>query len=80
MHEKKLWRDLAVTVIKVGYLNDLSYFLLGEAANGLGLRDAARNYYVRAIEAQKVDKTCSGDFNTCEGFDVPKLAAAGVGK
>lgn len=67
-------------MIKVGYLNDLSYFLLGEAATGLGLHDAARTYYVRAVEAQKAGKTCGGDFNTCEGFDVPKLAAAGVGK
>lgn len=80
MHGKKSWRDLAVAVIKVGYLNDLSYFLLGEAANGLGLHDAARTYYARAIDAQQAGKTCGGDFNTCEGFDVPKLAAAQRGK
>ncbi len=48
LHEKKAWRDLAVSVIKVGYLNDLSYFFMAEAAAGLNLREAARAYYARA--------------------------------
>jgi Zn-dependent protease with chaperone function len=80
MHEKQSWRDLAVAVVKNGYLNDLTYFLLGEAAKGLGLPDAARAYYSRALEAQKAGKTCGGVFNTCEGFDIPQLAAAAISK
>jgi Zn-dependent protease with chaperone function len=70
LHDKNQWRELALAVIKVGYLNDLSYFLLGEAALGLGFRDAAKNYYARALEARKADKTCDGVFNTCEGFEI----------
>lgn len=78
MHEKKSWRELAVSLVRVGYQNDLSYFLLAEAANGLGLKDAAKTYYTRAFEAQKAGKTCDGTFNTCEGLDVPKLVQAAL--
>ncbi|MCW5603198.1 MAG: M48 family metallopeptidase [Burkholderiales bacterium] len=78
MHEKRQWRDLAVAVMKVGYLNDLSYFLLAESAAGLGFRDAARVYYARAREAHKAGKTCEGGFNTCEGFDVVKVVEAAL--
>lgn len=70
LHDKSQWRELALAVMKVGYLNDLSYFLLGEAALGLGFRDTAKNYYARALEARKADKTCEGVFNTCEGFEI----------
>jgi Zn-dependent protease with chaperone function len=68
LHEKRAWRDLAVAVIKVGYLNDLSYFFLSEAAEGLGLKGAARTYSTRAVEAAKAGNTCAGAFDTCEGF------------
>lgn len=70
LHDKNQWRELALSVMKVGYLGDLSYFLLGEAALGLGFRDAAKIYYARALEARKADKTCEGAFNTCEGFEI----------
>ncbi len=35
-HDKKALCDLAVSEMNVGYQNDLSYFLPGEAANGCG--------------------------------------------
>jgi Zn-dependent protease with chaperone function len=76
MHERQSWRDLAVSLLRVGYDNDLSYFLLAEAANGLGLKGAAKTYYERALAAHKAGKTCDGTFNTCEGFDIPKQAQA----
>ena len=76
MHDKQAWRELAVAIVKNGYVNDLTYFLLAEAAKGLKLTDAAKTYYSRALEAQKAGKTCSGLFNTCEGFEVQKAAAA----
>jgi Zn-dependent protease with chaperone function len=68
LHEKQAWRELAIRVVKVGYENDLSYYLLAEAAKGLGLQDAAAAYYKRAAEAQAGGKTCGGAFNTCDGF------------
>jgi Zn-dependent protease with chaperone function len=73
LHDKKAWRDLAVSVMNVGYQNDLSYFLLGEAAAGLGLKDAAQEYYRKAMEAQKAGYDCG---SSCEGFDVRKMAAS----
>lgn len=78
LHAGGQWRDLAIAVMKVGYLNDLSYFLLGEAATGLGFGDVAKTYYLRAREARKADKSCDGAFNTCEGFEIPKLVDAAL--
>src|SRR5437016_5250823 len=76
LHDRRLWRDLAVAVLQVGYLGDLSYFMLAEAARGLGLREAASTYYRRALDAGK-EYGCGGD---CEGFNVPKLASAALGR
>ena len=76
LHGRKQWRDLAVSVLQVGYLGDLSYFMLAEAARGLGLREAASAYYKRALDAGK-EYGCGGD---CEGFNVPKLASAALGR
>jgi Zn-dependent protease with chaperone function len=77
LHDKGAWRDLAVAVMQVGYLSDLSYFMLGEAARGLGLTEAAGAYYRRALEAGKQYGCGSGGFS-CEGFEVQKRAAAAL--
>ncbi len=76
LHGRRQWRDLAVAVLQVGYLGDLSYFMLAEAARGLGLREAASTYYKRALDAGK-EYGCGAD---CEGFNVPKLASAALGR
>lgn len=78
LHNKNQWRELAVAVVKTGYLNDLSYFLLGEAATGLSFKDVANIYYARALEARKADKSCDGVFNICEEFDIPQRIAAAL--
>lgn len=79
LHEKNQWRELAVAVVKVGYFNDLSYFLLGEAATGLGFREVAKTYYERALEARKAGRTCEGAFNTCGEFAIAERIAAVLG-
>jgi predicted Zn-dependent protease len=53
LHAKAAWRDLAVAVMQVGYLSELSYFMLAEAAKGLGFAEASTIYYRRASEAGK---------------------------
>jgi len=74
LHEKQAWRDLAISVVQTGYLSDLSYFLLAEAAQGLGLKDAAATYYKRALEAgAKYGCGAESGFD-CEGFDVQNRA------
>jgi predicted Zn-dependent protease len=77
LHEAGAWRDLAVSVMQVGYLTDLSYFMLAEAARGLGLKEAAATYYKRALEAGK-DYGCGSGVFSCEGFEVQKQAAAAL--
>jgi Zn-dependent protease with chaperone function len=79
LHAKAAWRDLAVSVMQVGYRSDLSYFLLAEAAQGLGLADAAAGYYRQALEAGKTNACGRGVFG-CEGFDVQTLAAAALAR
>jgi Zn-dependent protease with chaperone function len=75
LHEKAAWRDLAVSVMQVGYLSDLSYFMLAEAAKGLGFKQASAAYYRRALEASG-PHGCGDD---CEGFEVATLARAALG-
>jgi hypothetical protein len=78
LHEKKQWRDLAVSVMQTEYLSDLSYFLLAEAAQGLGLREAANVYYKRAVEAG-ARYACGAESGfDCEGFEVQKHAKAAL--
>jgi len=79
LHAKGAWRDLAVAVMQTGYLSDLSYFLLGEAARGLGLSEAAAVYYRRALDAGKTHGCGRGAFS-CEGFDVQGLATAALNR
>lgn len=74
LHAKQAWRDLAVAVLKVGYDGDLSYFMLAEAASGLGLKEAAQAYYARALAAEKEGKGCAGMPDTCEGLEVKRLS------
>jgi hypothetical protein len=79
LYDKQSWRDLAISVLQIGYLSDLSYFLLAESAQGLGMKDAAAVYYQRAQEASK-DFGCGAAGFSCEGFEVRKLSAEGVKK
>jgi predicted Zn-dependent protease len=74
LHAQQRWRDLAVSVMQVGYLSDLSYFMLAEAAKGLALKEASATYYQRALEAGR-QYGCGDD---CEGFAVQRLAAAAL--
>jgi Zn-dependent protease with chaperone function len=77
LHSAGAWRDLAVSVMQAGYLSDLSYFMLAEAASGLGLKDAAATYYKRALQAGK-DSACGAGVFSCEGFEVQKSAASAL--
>ena len=54
LHETQQWRLLVNSVLQVGYQGDYSYFMLAEAAKGLGLPQAANIYYKRADEAGRM--------------------------
>ena len=77
LHAAGAWRDLAVSVMQVGYLSDLSYFMLAESARGLGMKDLAATYYKQAVEAGK-ESACGSGIFSCEGFDVQTRAAAAL--
>lgn len=79
LHGRGEWRELALSVMQVGYLSDLSYFMLGEAASGLGLEQAAATYYRRAIEAAS-QYGCGAAEPGCEGFEVQKRSQAALGR
>jgi predicted Zn-dependent protease len=80
LHAKQEWRDLAVSVMQIGYLSDLSYFMLAEAAQGLGLKDAAATYYKRAVEAGAKYGCGEESGFDCEGFDVQRRAHAALSR
>jgi hypothetical protein len=45
LYAQQQWQPLADKVVQIGYVNDLEYFYLGRAAEGLGYYDAALKYY-----------------------------------
>lgn len=63
------WKELATDVMNIGYRNDISYYLLGAAAEGLGKPKAAQIYYKLALDDPFKCVTPN-----CLGLDVPTLA------
>lgn len=72
------WRELADLIQRKGINNDLAWYYLGRAAEGVGDNSLARTYYERSIERTKSDKysqRCKGAvMSTCDGFDFPDVA------
>ncbi len=69
-YNKEQWRKLVNTVIKVGQKKDLTYFLLGRAAEGEGFIFAAKTYYKLALYTTF---KCGSSLN-CMGIHVPNEA------
>jgi hypothetical protein len=63
--------------MQVGYLSDLSYFLLAESAKGLNLIEASATYYQRALDAGK-EHGCGSGADECAGFEVQRLSSAAL--
>lgn len=72
------WRELADLIQRKAINNDLAWYYLGRAAEGVGDASLARTYYERSIERTKSDKyshRCKGAvMSTCDGFDFPDVA------
>jgi hypothetical protein len=76
------WQDLALLVAQVGYMDDLSYYYLGHAAENLGYWQAAQRYY-RISERLSVgpmschqgevniEATLSIPADLCDGYSFP---------
>jgi hypothetical protein len=77
LHDLEKWRELADEVIRLGYLNDLAYYYLGRAAEGLRHYDAALKYYRASAGVNKAPGlTGAGRCNSrgqgaCNGLNLP---------
>ena len=74
------WRELADMVQRKGINNDLSWYYLGRAAEGLGEATLARQYYQRSLDrsnSPKASHRCQGVLvSLCDGFEFPDVTVA----
>jgi hypothetical protein len=70
------WAPLADKVMQIGFGNDLAYYYLGQAAQGLGFHQAAISYYDTSLALATGTNPllkCSGlqnNLQTCQGVDL----------
>jgi len=77
LNETRRWRELAVMVMQTGYTDDLTYFYLGRAAEGLGYREAAKTYYQISARLSAAGLTCIKENpDLCNGQRLPAAAEA----
>jgi tetratricopeptide (TPR) repeat protein len=70
LYDQKAWEALALTTLKTNYGDNIAWFYLGRAAEGLGYFDAALSYYEKSIQLSDSALTrCLGP--VCSGFVFP---------
>jgi hypothetical protein len=69
------WRDLAVLVERVGYQDDLSFYYLGRAAEGLDYRIAAASFYRQSLQLSGTPASCANSSKQCGGIALPHEAS-----
>lgn len=76
-YRDKAWENLAREVLETNFKQDIAWFYLGAAAQGLGQTEAAREYYERAVkQAGKPDTHCQDtDPELCHGIRLPEAAS-----
>jgi len=67
------WQDLALSVMRTGYGDDLSYYYLGRAAENLGYLQAAQKYYRIAEQISVTQTACNVAANICNGYVFPDV-------
>jgi hypothetical protein len=77
LNEARQWRELAVLVMQIGYADDLTYYYLGRAAEGLGFWNAAKTYYQTSLRLNSAGMTCTAEGAVyCNGQVFPAAAQA----
>ena len=77
LNETRGWGELAVLVMQTGYTDDLTYFYLGRAAEGLGYREAAKTYYQISARLSAAGLACIKENpDLCNGQSLPAAAEA----
>lgn len=80
-YEQRDWENLAREVIDVGYVQDISWFYLGAAAEGMGLPFAPQYYRQAVVLAGQSDTHCKGRFaDVCNGIDLPRQASEALNR
>ena len=82
LHARRDWEGLARAVLDIGYRQDISWFYLGTAAEGLGYAAVARQYYSQARElAQRRETHCEGALlDLCNGIRLPVEAEVALNR
>jgi hypothetical protein len=71
-YKNKRWHNLAMSAFNTLNPQDLTYFYLGSAAEGLKHYKSALNYYNRAILAGGEERTCQGVlYDDCNELNFP---------
>jgi tetratricopeptide (TPR) repeat protein len=68
------WNALATRVMQIDYTQDLAYYYLGRAAEGLGANEAALKYYRKAADLAAMPGFQCRFAGGCEGVDLPRDA------
>lgn len=74
LYKNKRWGDLVGKVVSVGFGDNLSYFYLAQAAEGLGYDSAAEQYYNLSL----LSHNCNEAFDNCGGISVQDEARSGL--
>jgi tetratricopeptide (TPR) repeat protein len=70
LYDQKAWEALALSTLKTNYGDNIAWFYLGRAAEGLGYHNAALSYYEKSIQLSDSALTrCIG--SVCSGFVFP---------
>ena len=66
------WQELALFVMQIGFMDDLTYYYLGRAAQELGYLQAAQRYYQIAERLSVTELACGNrPHNICNGHVFP---------
>ncbi len=66
------WRQLALLVMQIGYMDDLTYYYLGHAAENLGYLQPAERYYRIAEQISVTNMAChQGEVDAEAALGIP---------
>jgi hypothetical protein len=72
------WQELALIVMQVGYMDDLTYYYLGHAAENLGYLQSAEKYYRIAEQIAVTNMSChQGEVDAEANLGIPVNECAG---
>jgi hypothetical protein len=70
------WGPLAALVLDVDYQDDLTFYYLGRAAEGLGFASAAASFYAQSVQLSGTSASCTSLSRQCGGVSLPQAAAS----